>query len=126
MRGRDWRAKLAMWMDTAVFVPLLIVCFGAFMLLVAVLLGHRTGEKSRKQMESWHIAGHGPEHEVGPNGCHVGRSKFNKIVRVKTPGGWLVVGDVGDALTYVPDPEHRWEMCVRASSGKKERGGTKE
>ena len=36
--------------------------------------------------------------------------------RLKVPGGWLVrsnisyIGSVSVALTYVPDPDHSWQL----------------
>ena len=36
---------------------------------------------------------------------------LNPLTRVKIHGGWLILSRSGrDGITFVPDPEHKWEL----------------
>lgn len=32
-----------------------------------------------------------------------------QLWRTPVPGGWLLVTSHADALTFIPDPQHRWD-----------------
>jgi hypothetical protein len=33
-----------------------------------------------------------------------------KILRSPIPGGWLVIYETGESITFVPDPNHDWKL----------------
>jgi hypothetical protein len=44
-----------------------------------------------------------------------GDTKEAQLRRIKVPTGWLVAHEWGDRLgplTFVPDPEHKWDPCL--------------
>jgi CelD/BcsL family acetyltransferase involved in cellulose biosynthesis len=46
--------------------------------------------------------------ELVPNRINTTSARF-AIFRAKIPGGWLVALRPHDSLTFVPDPQHRWD-----------------
>lgn len=32
------------------------------------------------------------------------------VIRIKTPEGWLIIGNNAYAVCYVPDKKHKWKI----------------